>query len=463
MFDLILKGGFIVDPHNGVEMRGDVGIEGDKVAAVSSELGTFEAREVINVAGLTVIPGIIDPHVHLSGRFGTAHGCRMMAQVGVTTAIDLAGEIDGIAGALNSNGCGLTLGYVAPLIPGDTLSGSDPKDAEVAKSIERSLACGALGVKILGGHYPLTPRATAAVIRRADEAGCHIAIHAGTTETGSDIAGLEEAIELAEGRRFHLAHVNSYCRGSVIPPLREVERALAALRRSPRVVSESYLARINGTSAACVVGIPTSNVTKTCLERKGYPATEAGLKAAIYAGDALVHAVHGGVIQLTGGREGVAIWKEQATQIGVSFRVNPPEVTFALAVAKEDERFVITALSTDGGSMPRNTTVEQGLAMVRYRALSLADFVLKTSLGPASIFGLTRKADLAVGSDADITVLDLNQGKAVMSFAHGKPVMIDGVVVGKGGRLLVSSQSKAKTGVGSRRPWDSLSLYWLAG
>ncbi len=463
MFDLLLQNGFIVDPRNGISMQGDVGITGERIAAVAPQLDPASARSVIDLTGRTLIPGIIDPHVHVSGRFGTAYGCRMMAQVGVTTGIDLAGEIEGIAAALTESGCGLTLGYVAPLIPGVSLSGADPDDTEIERSIQHSLDQGALGVKILGGHYPLTPKATAAAIRLADSRGCHIAIHAGTTETGSNIDGLEEAVRLAAGRRFHLAHVNSYCRGVIQSPLVEVERALAALRGADNVLSESYLARINGTGAQCSEGVPISNVTKTCLKQKGYPATESGLEAAIHAGDAQVHVERGGVITLQGGSEGVTVWKEKGTSVAVSFYVNAPEATFALAAAKEGDRFLVTALSTDGGSMPRNTTVEQGLAMVRYGALSLDDFVLKTSWGPATIFGLGNKTDLSVGTDADITVLDLEQDRAVMSLAHGRLVMIDGVVVGQGGRLLVTSHSGGSTGIGSRSLLESLCLYWLAG
>lgn len=437
MFDVILKGGRIVDPHNGLDTVGDIAFEGERISMISTHIDAVQAREVIDVQGLTIIPGIIDPHVHISGRYGTAYGCRMMAQVGVTTAIDLGGEGDDMVRIVETNACGLTLGYVHPLIPGYSVSGPEPNEMELAQQIDVALAAGALGIKVLGGHYPLTPQATAAAIELATERSCHVAVHAGTTETGSNIVGMEEAINLSEGRPFHLAHVNSYCRGYIEPPLQEVQRALRALRAAPHVVSESYLATINGTSGRCHEAVPISNVTKQSLKAKGYEPTEDGLRKAIFAGDAQVHIVKGGATQLIGGAEGVEYWQVKQTNVPVSFRVNHPEVTFALACAKEGDRFLVTALGTDGGSMPRNTTVEQGLAMVRYGALSLEDFIRKTSLGPATMFGLHQKADLTEQSDADVTVLDLERGRAVMSFAHGKLVMIDGIVVGEGGRLLV--------------------------
>src|SRR5690606_36146805 len=106
-------------------------------------------------------------------------------------------------------------------------------------------------------------------------------------------------------------------------------------------------------------------------------------------------------------------------------------------------RHIVHAIGTDGGSIPRNTTVEQGLALVRFRALTLEEFVLKTSYAPAQIYGLRHKGHLGVGADADVTVLNLETGKAVMSFALGRPVMVDGVVVGDGGVMLTGERGVA--------------------
>lgn len=61
-FDLILRGGHVVTPW-GVESA-DVGVRDGRIAALGS-LRTAEAVEVIDCAGLHVLPGLIDPHVHL--------------------------------------------------------------------------------------------------------------------------------------------------------------------------------------------------------------------------------------------------------------------------------------------------------------------------------------------------------------------------------------------------------------
>lgn len=61
-YDLILKGGHVVMPW-GVE-EADLAIRGGRIAAIG-DLRTAEAAQVVNCHGLHVLPGLIDPHVHL--------------------------------------------------------------------------------------------------------------------------------------------------------------------------------------------------------------------------------------------------------------------------------------------------------------------------------------------------------------------------------------------------------------
>jgi dihydroorotase len=60
--DLVLKGGHVVMPW-GVE-EADLAIRGGRIAAIG-DLGRAEAAQVVNCHGLHVLPGLIDPHVHL--------------------------------------------------------------------------------------------------------------------------------------------------------------------------------------------------------------------------------------------------------------------------------------------------------------------------------------------------------------------------------------------------------------
>lgn len=439
MTRMILTGGRVIDPLNGIDALLDIEIENGKIVAAGRNLASSRAASVIDCSGRVVIPGIIDTHVHLSGADG-ANGHRMVARVGVTTVLDLAGNADGLIRGAAEAGAGLTIAFLEPVIPGATVAGPDPAHAELAALVGAARSRGALGVKVLGGHYPLTPDATARTIRAAAEQDAYVAVHAGTTAHGSDIDGLEELIQLAEGLPLHVAHVNSYCRGQRTgDPVGESHRALRAVAAAPNVRSEAYLSNLNGTSGGCRDGVPESNVTKTCLEMGGFEPTENGLAEAILAGWASVQRTAGGETVLVDGAEGETIWRERGTNVGLSFAVNPPVTSLIMLSARDgDGAFVVDAISTDGGAIPRNTIVEQGLPLVRAGALSLADFVRKTSINPAGMLGVAGKGHLGVGADADATVLDLEAGRAVLGIARGDLIMVDGVPVGRGARFLTT-------------------------
>jgi dihydroorotase len=91
--DLIIKGGHVVDPANGVDQICDIAIEKGRIAAVAPNLPTDQAQ-VINAQGKLVLPGLIDTHAHVfqyvTGRFGLeADMCGVYS--GVTTLVDQGG------------------------------------------------------------------------------------------------------------------------------------------------------------------------------------------------------------------------------------------------------------------------------------------------------------------------------------------------------------------------------------
>lgn len=433
--DLLISGGQVIDPANGINGKRDILLRHGRVDVVGENLPPGTNR-VIDATGCLVIPGLVDTHVHLCEPFGGAQGYRMLARAGVTCALDMAGEPESIMAGIKSGGAGITVGFVYPLIPGSSASGRNPTKEELERSRDRALQQGALGLKILGGHYPLTPEATALTIKIAADARCWCAVHAGSLETGSDITGLEELIDLADGLPVHVAHVNSYCRGQHTgDPIEEASRAIAALSRAPNARSESYLATINGASAEEVDGVPKSNVTKTCLKLGGFPPTSAGMQAAILSGWARIQGMQDGESVLLPPKEGLAHYFATQTNVGVSFPVNSPGSAISIALAKKEDQFVVTALSTDGGAIPRNTTIEQGLALVEFGALSLDDFVRKACLNAAQMFGLKNKGHFTPGADADIAIVDPVQRKPKWVVANGEVIFGEGAVVGRGGRI----------------------------
>ena len=69
-FDLVLKGGRVVDAKNRINRVLDVGIKDGKIASVAAEIDPKDALKTVDVAGLLVSPGIIDMHVHVYANTG---------------------------------------------------------------------------------------------------------------------------------------------------------------------------------------------------------------------------------------------------------------------------------------------------------------------------------------------------------------------------------------------------------
>jgi dihydroorotase len=64
-FDLLLKGGHVIDPANQIDAVMDVAISKDKIAAVEKDIPASQAGKVVDASGLYVTPGLIDIHVHI--------------------------------------------------------------------------------------------------------------------------------------------------------------------------------------------------------------------------------------------------------------------------------------------------------------------------------------------------------------------------------------------------------------
>lgn len=101
------------------------------------------------------------------------------------------------------------------------------------------------------------------------------------------------------------------------------------------------------------------------------------------------------------------------------------------------------AISTDGGGIPRNEIVSMGLAMVKLQALTMKEFVKKTSYNPSRILGLLNKGHFSLGADADITVMNLGNQQPVLSLVNGKPIMYNGFVCGKGSRIITTANGSS--------------------
>ena len=94
--DLVLRGGQVFDLMTGEMLTGDVAICGDTIVGVFDH---YDAERVIDVSGLTLVPGFIDTHLHIESSLVTPHEFdRCVTPHGVTTAICDPHEIANVIG-----------------------------------------------------------------------------------------------------------------------------------------------------------------------------------------------------------------------------------------------------------------------------------------------------------------------------------------------------------------------------
>lgn len=88
-YDLLLKGGHVIDPANKVDAKMDVGIKDKKIKKVSANIPAEEAEKVVDTSGHYITPGIIDIHTHVYMGWPSSVSADMhLLSAGVTTTVD---------------------------------------------------------------------------------------------------------------------------------------------------------------------------------------------------------------------------------------------------------------------------------------------------------------------------------------------------------------------------------------
>ena len=97
-YDLLLKGGHVIDAKNDIDQVMDVAVQDGKIAAVAEDIHVLKADKVIDTGGFYVTPGLIDIHVHVyagTGMKGAYSGDNSVYpdgftfRSGVTTVVDV--------------------------------------------------------------------------------------------------------------------------------------------------------------------------------------------------------------------------------------------------------------------------------------------------------------------------------------------------------------------------------------
>jgi dihydroorotase len=94
-FDLLLKGGHVIDPANGIDALMDVGVGGNKIARVGPDIPVDAATKLVDVTDHLVTPGILDIHTHVypllptdAAYVGSVNADAHLPASGVTTTVD---------------------------------------------------------------------------------------------------------------------------------------------------------------------------------------------------------------------------------------------------------------------------------------------------------------------------------------------------------------------------------------
>ena len=455
-YDLIIRDCLVVDPDNDIKQVISVGVKDGKIIEVGDSLDGSVANQVVEFPEMVLMPGIIDTHIHASDLLGGNLSFGMIARAGVTTALDMAGPVNVVMDYMRDWGFGINIAVVNALWPGCTIQNLDPSLDECRTLASNSLKSGAIGLKLIGGHYPLTPQACSNAFQAANEARAYVACHAGSEKSGSNIDGVFDAVEFAQGRPFHLAHINAYCRGMIMGDAKEeLKKVLQLLVDNRQVISEFHCAPLNGANGKCIDGVPESHIVRNCLKMGNYEISEQGLIKAFKEGYAQASWENlDGENRYVQGEKAFEYWRMNKGNCTCCFPVNDREVAFLCASSKDKAgKFIIDALSTDGGGIPRNFLLYYGYQLVEWGAWTVSDFVRKASSIPAKMLGLSNKGHLSVGADADITIFNPATRKAVMTVVNGQINCVHGALMGEKGTIKCTEQGKEAVIAAGLKPY----------
>jgi dihydroorotase len=384
-YDLILKGGTVLN-QDGEGVR-DVGIRGGRFAAIG-DLSGASGGEVIDCRGLHVLPGVIDSHVHFR-------------EPGLTHKEDLeTGSLGAVLG-------GVTAVFEMP--------NTDPL----------TVTSDALADKIKRAHHRMH---------------CDFAFYVGATRENTKDLGELERLPGAAGVKLFMGSST----GSLL--IEDDEGIRAVLKSVRRRVSfhaedeyrlrERMNLRIeNDPSSHPVWRDATAALMAT--QRLVKLAHETGKRIHILhvttKDEAAFLAGHKDVATCEATPSHLTLAAPEAYQkLGTRAQLNPPvrDASHRAGIWNGVAQGVIDTIGSDHSPHTREekahpypkthsgmpgvqTLVPVMLDHVNTGRLTLARFVDLTSAGPARVYGMARKGRIAVGYDADVTVVDLKRRERI--------------------------------------------------
>lgn len=400
-YDVVIVGGRVIDPANGIDAVRTVAINGDRVAAITE--ASVSARKVIDATGLVVAPGFIDllaryPNDDESGIFKVTDG--------VTTVVSMHGgptDADGWYAERVDSGAyinfGTTVGHAALRVAaGVTERYAPATDAQLATMLQlarQALNTGAVGI---GFGVQYVPGASREEVLRLFQVcaefdvPCHLHIRylGPHPQDNNSLAAIEEVIAAAAvtGASTQVVHLGSIAGRSMTTALWMLE---GARNRGIDVMADIYPYTAGST------GLSSTVFDEGWQERMG----------GIGYGD----------IELT--RNGERLTEETFTRYRAEDTVSVivhfiPEEAVRQALAHPLVMVASDGVISDGRGHPRGAGTFSrvlGRYVKEQDVLSLPEAIRKMTVMPArrlerAVPAMIRKGRLNPGADADVVVFD---------------------------------------------------------
>ena len=402
MATTLITNGVLIVP--GGELRSDLLLAGEKIAAIGIDLSATGIDRVIDAAGCVVLPGLVDPHTHIvldTGIYKTpddwAVGTRTAACGGVTTVIDFATQFAGqdMHSALAARQA--EVGGLAQIDYGlhMMLTALPESEAELEAWMVDLLAAGINSIKVYTTYRPNYYQDDDALLRVFRAAAAHDVVVMIHCENDALVAAARERLVKAgkTGLAYH---------GQARPALAEVEAANRALFLAERAGEQG-----GGTAQVYVVHCSASGTVDEVTQavRRGQPAIAETTVQYLTLDETVYTGPHPewGIMQppLREENEKILLWKQIAD--GVISTIGTDHCDYTISQKREHIEFTKTPGGIPGLETLLPLLATEGVAAGR---ISWSRLVEVCSANPARIFGLGDKGRLEPGADADVVIYD---------------------------------------------------------
>lgn len=474
-FDVLIRGGEVLDGTGKPAFRADIGVRDGRIAAIGS-LPNARARVVLEAKDRYVTPGFIDVHSHAGeGLAGDLrHGQPVLAQ-GITTAVvnpDGGGPVDLARqrAGYEKNGIGPNVAMLVPhgSIRREVLGMADraPTAVEISRMLaltHAGMKAGAIGLSSGPYYAPGSYAKTDELVALAKVAAEYGGVYSSHIRDESDytiglVAAVEEVIAVAEGAKLTgiVTHMKALGTGTWGASAEAVKRIEAARARGLTVLADQYPYEASGTSITGALVPRWAQVlgddamirrakgdergklladVKTNIARRGGAHT---LVIARFAPDPTLEGMNLDELSKR--------WKATPEEVALDLLVRGGASLVSFNMTDQDIEHIMkqpwTMTSSDGGLGPMGVGKPHPRAYgafprklrvyVRERGVIDWPFAIRSMTNlPATVFGMKDRGVVREGAWADIVVIDPVRvaDKATYAEPHQLSVGIDTILV----------------------------------